>query len=115
MRYEYKTVYASNEPETSGRQLELRSLEAIGNRWAEDGWRTVSLLIVLGDVMFYLERIKPKDENEFGISTDVICVECLGGKDVSESIRRILEKKMGAWWCPVHRDTGHVRFEKKRP
>lgn len=47
---------------------------------------------------------------ENGVPYDAYCSECGAGKGVTTSTQQRVEQRLGAWWCPVHRDLGHVRF-----
>ena len=44
------------------------------------------------------------DEGAF----DVFCTECEDGPH-----RQLVERRLGAWWCPKHRDRGTVVFERR--
>jgi hypothetical protein len=52
---------------------------------------------------------KPPSLVEGGVNYDAYCIECAEGTG-TEAIFRRVERRFGAWVCPVHRDEGHVDF-----
>lgn len=60
--YEYKSVDVVHEPEAAGNAMYgLVSMDKVANRLAEEGWRTVSAMIVAGTIVLLVERVKPTD------------------------------------------------------
>lgn len=55
-------------------------------------------------------RFDPPTGEENGTEYDAYCEECRDGK-VAHLRNRGIEKRNGAWWCPIHRDGCHVIFE----
>lgn len=63
--YEYKTIDLVDEPEVRDHPtLALSGVDKICNRYADRGWRTVSMMIVAGSIWLLIERVKQNPYNE---------------------------------------------------
>lgn len=65
--YVYKTVDVANEPEVINDPVwALAKVHDISNHHADQGWRTVSMLLIGGSIWLLLERRKPNPFNQRG-------------------------------------------------